>query len=90
MGFVGYAFAFAPQPLDGLPYWGWLGAILNFINGLIGNAGWTMVIFTILLKLVTLPLDFVSRYKMKKNSMIMVDLKEQSKARKAVQGDKAL
>ena len=91
MGFVGYAFAFAPQPLDGLPYWGWLGAILNFINGLIGNAGWTMVIFTILLKLVTLPLDFVSRYKMKKNSMIMVDLKEQlEKLEKQCKGDKQL
>lgn len=91
MGFVGYAFTLVPQPLESLPYWGWLGAILNFINGLIGNAGWTMVIFTILLKLVTLPLDFVSRYKMKKNSIIMADMKEQlEKLERQCKGDKQL
>lgn len=78
MGFISN-FLLTPTPIlpENLPDWGWLGAILTFINGLIGNAGWTMVIFTVLLKLVTSPLDFLSRYKMKKNNLIMTKLKDQ-------------
>ena len=48
----------------------WIGAVFNWINSGIGNIGWTMVLFTVLLKLVTFPLDFISRKSMKKNTII--------------------
>ena len=41
-------------------------AILNGINSVIHNYGWSMVIFTILIKLVLLPLDYKSRKSMRR------------------------
>lgn len=91
MGFINNVFMLAPQELAQLPYWGWLGAILDFLNSGIGNAAWTMVVFTILLKLITFPLDYMSRYKMKKNAVVMEDMKLQlEKLEKQCKGDKQL
>jgi YidC/Oxa1 family membrane protein insertase len=90
MGFMSGIFTLAPQALTE-PAWGWLGWFLNSINSVIGNAGWTMVIFTVLLKIVTFPLDYYSRYKMKKNAVIMENMKPQlEKLEKQCKGDKQL
>lgn len=91
MGFINSIAMLLPQNIENLPYWGWLGAILDFLNSGIGNAAWTMVIFTVLLKIITFPLDFYSRYKMKKNAVIMEDMKPQlEKLEKQCKGDKQL
>ena len=41
-------------------------AILNGINSVIHNYGWSMVVFTLLIKLVLLPLDYKSRKSMRR------------------------
>lgn len=41
-------------------------AILNGINSVIQNYGWSMVVFTILIKLILLPLDYKSRKSMRR------------------------
>lgn len=41
-------------------------AILNGINSVIHNYGWSMVIFTLLIKLILLPLDYKSRKSMRR------------------------
>ncbi|HIS41540.1 MAG TPA: YidC/Oxa1 family membrane protein insertase [Candidatus Limiplasma pullicola] len=41
-------------------------AILNGINSVIHNYGWSMVVFTILIKLILLPLDYKSRKSMRR------------------------
>lgn len=44
---------------------GWL------VKGLldaVGNYGWAVVLFTVILKIITLPLDFWQRFSMKKNA----------------------
>ena len=78
-------------PLVTIEKWGWLGWILRWIQGGVVNAAWTMVIFTLIIKLVTFPLDFYSRYKMKKNAVIMEDLKPVlEKLQKQCKGDKTM
>ena len=42
--------------------------------------GWRIILFTLLLKLLLSPLDFLSRYRMKKNSKIMESVKDQFEA----------
>ena len=42
--------------------------ILNGINTVIGNYGWSMVIFTLLFKLIILPLNYKSRKSMRRMS----------------------
>lgn len=44
--------------------------IINWIQGAIGNYGWTILLFTILVKLVTSPLDFMVKYSTKKQTLI--------------------
>lgn len=69
----------------------WIGAVFNWINSGIGNIGWTMVLFTVLLKLVTFPLDFISRKSMKKNTMIQERLApELAQLERQCKGDKTL
>ena len=34
--------------------------LLNWINNLVGNYGWSIVVFTLLIRLVLLPLDIKS------------------------------
>lgn len=41
-------------------------AILNGINSVIHNYGWSMVVFTLLIKLILLPLDYKSRKSMRR------------------------
>lgn len=41
-------------------------AILNGINSIIHNYGWSMVVFTLLIKLILLPLDYKSRKSMRR------------------------
>ena len=59
--------------------------ILNGINSFIGNYGWSIVVFTIMIKLLLLPLDFKSRKSMRR----MSDLQPQiSKLQKKYANDK--
>ena len=59
--------------------------ILNGINSFIGNYGWSIVVFTIIIKLLLLPLDFKSRKSMRR----MSDLQPQiSKLQKKYGNDK--
>lgn len=59
--------------------------VLNGINGFIGNYGWSIVVFTIIIKLILLPLDFKSRKSMRR----MSDLQPQiSKLQKKYANDK--
>lgn len=49
----------------------WVGKIVKAMHGWIGSYGWTVVVFTVLLKLVMLPLDFWQRYSARKMSVQM-------------------
>ncbi|MBP3581441.1 MAG: YidC/Oxa1 family membrane protein insertase [Clostridia bacterium] len=44
--------------------------LLRWINGAIGNLGWTLLLLTILVKLVTTPLDFMVKYTTKKQTLV--------------------
>ena len=44
--------------------------ILTGINSLIGNYGWSMVLFTVLIKLLISPLDYKSRTGMRRTQAI--------------------
>ena len=52
------------------------GYILNFIYNFIGSYGWAIIIFTILLKLIMLPLTIKQQKTMKKNAKVQVLMKE--------------
>ena len=43
---------------------------LNWINGLVGNYGWSIVVFTLLIRLILLPLDIKSKKSMRAMSKI--------------------
>lgn len=67
----------------GIP-WEWL--ILQVFD-FIGNYGWRIVLFTVLLKLLLYPLDFYQRFKMRKNEKITKRLKpEMDRLEKACGG----
>ena len=44
--------------------------IINWIQGALGNYGWTILLFTILVKLVMSPLDFMVKYSTKKQTLV--------------------
>lgn len=48
--------------------------ILHDINSLIGNYGWTMVLFTVLIKLLISPLDYKSRKGMRRTQLIQPEI----------------
>ena len=48
--------------------------ILHAINSLIGNYGWTMVLFTVLIKLLISPLDYKSRKGMRRTQLIQPEI----------------
>ncbi|MBO7662821.1 MAG: YidC/Oxa1 family membrane protein insertase [Clostridia bacterium] len=48
--------------------------ILEWINGWVGNYGWAMVVFTVLIRLVLTPLDVKSRISMRKTSKLQPQL----------------
>ena len=49
---------------------GWWAAIYNWIEGFIVNYGWTILVFTVFVRLIMLPLDFYNRYSSRKNNFI--------------------
>ena len=49
-------------------------SILNWIAGIVGNYGWSMVIFTIFMKLLVMPLSFKSRKSMRKMSALQPEI----------------
>lgn len=69
----------------GIP-WEWF--ILKVFD-FVANYGWRIILFTVLLKLVLLPLDIYQKYCMRKNQKITERLKpEMEKLQKAYAGDK--
>ncbi len=50
---------------------------INWLNGIIGNYGWTVVVFTVILKLVLSPLDIWQKNVMHKNTRAMERMKPQ-------------
>jgi len=48
--------------------------ILEWINGWVGNYGWAMIVFTVLIRLVLTPLDVKSRISMRKTSKLQPQL----------------
>ena len=68
--------------------WGWfffltkpIFALLHFLNGLIGNMGWSIILLTLVIKAILLPLaykSYVSMAKMKELQPEMEKLKEQA------------
>ncbi len=53
-----------------------IGQLVRLMHQWIGNYGWTVVVFTVFLKLVLLPLDFWQRYSARKSSAKMQPLME--------------
>ena len=50
---------------------GLIGKLVYLMHGWIGNYGWTVVVFTVFLKILMLPLDFWQRYSSRKSSLKM-------------------
>ena len=48
---------------------GLVGNIIRWMHSWIGNYGWTVVVFTVFLKLFMLPLDFWQRYSSRQTSL---------------------
>ena len=69
MDYITQLFAFA----GGLevPALNFVGQIVKVLYEWLGSYGWAVVLFTVFLKLITLPLDVWQRYMMKKNSIQM-------------------
>ena len=53
-----------------------LGYVLNFIYNFVGNYGWAIIIFSVLIKLIMLPLSIKQQKTMKKTAKMQVELKE--------------
>lgn len=51
--------------------------IINWINSAIGNIGWTIVLFTLLIKLVMSPLDLAIKFSTKKTTLVQQKLAPQ-------------
>jgi len=54
-----------------VPDLNWIGNLVAALYNLVGNYGWTVVLFTVILKIITLPLDFWQRISTKKNAIKM-------------------
>jgi len=52
------------------------GYLLNFIYNLIGNYGWAIIVFSIIIKLVMLPLSIKQQKTLKKNNKLQAKMKE--------------
>ena len=55
----------------------WIGVVIQWIIGIAGNVGLGIVLFTLVLKLITLPLDIYSKASMRKNSLKMEKMRPQ-------------
>ncbi len=75
--------------IDGGGGLNWIGEAVGWIIGLFGSfVGLGIIVFTIVLKLVTLPLDIYSKAKMRKNSLKMEKMRPQlEKLQKQYQND---
>ena len=56
-----------------------LKSILDGINSIIGNYGWSVVVFTLLIKLVLMPFDYKSRVSMRKTTKLQPKINELQK-----------
>ena len=66
----------------------WIGVVIQWIIGIAGNVGLGIVLFTLVLKLITLPLDIYSKSSMRKNSLKMEKMRPQlEKQQKQYQND---
>ena len=69
----------------------WLGKVIQWLIEGVGIIGVGIILFTLILKTVTLPLDVYSRVKMKKQSLIMKKMRpEMEKLQKQYANDKAM
>ena len=50
------------------------GFVLNFINDIVGNYGFAIILFTVLIKLIMLPLSIKQQRTMKKSSKLQQEL----------------
>ena len=53
--------------------------ILYGINSVIGNYGWSMIVFTLIVKIIILPLDYKSRKSMRKMSLVQPEMQRLQK-----------
>ena len=44
--------------------------LINWVRGSVGNLGWTLILVTVLVKLVTTPLDFFVKLSTKKQTLV--------------------
>lgn len=58
-----------------MPDLNWVGSLVQGLYNAIGSYGWTVVLFTLILKVITLPLDFWQRCLTKKNAIKMEQMK---------------
>ena len=58
-----------------VPDLNWVGTLVQGLYNAIGSYGWTVVLFTLILKVITLPLDFWQRCLTKKNAIKMEQMK---------------
>ena len=52
------------------------GYLLNFIYNIIGNYGWSIIIFCIIIKLIMIPFSVKQQKTLKKNAKIQTKMKE--------------
>ena len=52
------------------------GYLLNFIYNIIGNYGWSIIVFTIIIKLLMIPLSIKQQKTLKKNNKLQAKMKE--------------
>ncbi len=69
---------------------GWIGVVIRAIIGVAGNVGLGIIFFTLILKLITLPLDAYSKVSMRKNNLKLKKMRPQlEKLQKQYQNDQA-
>ena len=69
----------------------WLGTAVQWIINLVGIVGVGVILFTLILKTITMPLDIYSRVKMKKQSLLMKKMRPQmEKLQKQYANDKTM
>lgn len=66
----------------------WIGVVIQAIITFAGSMGLGIILFTVILKLITLPLDIYSKAKMRKNTLVMEKMRPQlEKLQKQYQND---
>jgi YidC/Oxa1 family membrane protein insertase len=57
------------------PTLNFIGKMIDGLNGAVGSFGWTIILFTLILKAITLPIEFWQRYSAQKNKEKMTQMK---------------